>query len=304
MACRFAVPLVLNKLAGNLIELGVIGLPLADDSMRSMLVDCVRPEDRRGLHIVIIGVGVPPEGATKLESQILASLQATRVGVGQGEFTTPAFTRGKVHGILTGAKIKRGHVLDRLAQARSAVESKAMGKSVVLVYYQGGEIIENRDRFILTLAPPGSQDLSDSERLRAESLDSADLERFVASTHGAHLLLLDVARDPRPDSAQPGGSVLGSHAAVLRYAWLQHSTAPPAAQLITSLPAALQPKREAKPGTSDSVLLRDLDHRLAEQFVQQNGRFVSKVQDFRNSLIYEGQVPAALADLLLTTPVK
>ena len=50
-----------------------------------------------------------------------------------------------------------------------------------------------------------------------------------------------------------------------------------------------------------SVVLRDLNVRLAEQFVQQDGRFVSRSKDFRNSLIYEGQVPAALADLLLTT---
>jgi hypothetical protein len=103
---------------------------------------------------------------------------------------------------------------------------------VVLVYYEGGETLNERGQFLWTdpLVP----------RQRA-AINRNDL-LVLNEVPGAHLLLLDVARAAAPVAARPpadDGWFRTARAGVMRYAWLAGSPVPSDVRLIAALAKAM-----------------------------------------------------------------
>ena len=112
---------------------------------------------------------------------------------------------------------------------------------VVMIYYQGGEAINERGNFFQTFAGQGQN------AMREFGMPCDELVQFLAETGGAHVLLLDVDRGPLPRDAQPGQfrdkivhwkddyPQAEAHVGVLRDAWLGENDPPREARLIAAM---------------------------------------------------------------------
>src|SRR2546423_15720815 len=113
---------------------------------------------------------------------------------------TPAFEQVEPYGPLIGSKVRPGYIYDQLHNIKVAIELAQVGSpmnDVVMVYYQGGEAVNDQGNFFQTYAGQGQ---GVAKRF---DIPCDILVEFLAETPGAHVLLLDVDRDPSGKDSQP-----------------------------------------------------------------------------------------------------
>lgn len=281
---RFRLPLVLNQNQDNRVVLRFPGLKDVDESPLELMVDCTEPRTGQRLHVIIVGVGDKKELREELVQEFVGAISAERLQGGM-QFRSEAFKFGRIYDVLTGNHLDKSNVyasLYSIGERISQLNQSEHLNDVIMLIYQGGELVEKPDEFFLTMQPvPENVPLADSS-LRRRHLSSVELTDAVQRMQGAQILLLDVARQPETirlaEAKLPGFD----QAAVMRYAWLKLPV-----EVKNRLMAAI----EVVPD-SPSVRLSRLRDEITEQ---------AKLIDQRdpNALRFEHFIPSSLETLLL-----
>jgi hypothetical protein len=233
----FRAEALLSRLEDNEIDLRLGGAPLDILGDRKLLISCRKVVPNWRLHLLVIGIG--PVDRQELRDRALAALNGREFHEEDGTFQTPAFPVAKLYGPgRPDTDIHRPWMLGRLRQIRKAI---AMGprpsNEVVILYYQGGEVIEGREP-CLRLRPGSSLGENDIFRL-------SEIRERLSETRGAKLFLLDVthARHPAPVMLSQAAQWIqdDSPFGVLRFAW-QGNSSPADASLATTLGDAIKDK--------------------------------------------------------------
>jgi WD40 repeat protein len=282
----FQVPLFLSQPANNRVELELPGLPQEDADQRVYLAACARPvPEKRMLHLLILGISEKDAGG--LQRRVLAALGATSLHGRQ--FALPAFDQALVYGPLLDdvRPVERTDVFReflKIKKTMDALARKDLYTHVVMVYYQGNEVVNDKGYFLRTSGP----DLDPSLQFYRIPFDN--LEKLITETRGAQILLMDVAREASTKPANPSGDVqlfADSHAAVMRYAQLGKGPPGSQASLIGALEQSLR----------QASRLRRVEELVAERFAQ-----LRKAQ--QAPLLYSRYIPPSLADLVIGAAPK
>ena len=284
----------------NLIEIGVPNLQFQLEDSRRFYVDCAKPAKKRRVHLMVFSVD---QGVTEKKTLVDAAIRALngkrspstatpqrrrRGATPLVRFTTPAFQEGFVYGPLTVGEVYRQRVMGELQKVSArvrAVSQSDPGSDVIVIYYQGAELLFGPDGFYLTTEPANSpltqKAVRNPESLKYYSVTSDLLNGHVETNPGAHVLLLDVARLPQPDEHLTGWPN-DSRAAMLRYAWLGGSNSANQRKLLSGIermiPDAGKLEQLTEALKSDDVAFRSEDSR---------------------TLVFDDFVPPALNELQL-----
>jgi hypothetical protein len=278
----FRVEVLLNRAAGNRLEVDLPGLPPEDGSPTVYRVDCARPEqEKRYLHVLAVGVGAGTRD--QLRVRVLEALRAKPMGESRREFTLKHFERGHLYGPVVG-NVSPDRVYVQLVAIRDQIKLLAKGgpsSHVVLVYYQGAETLSARGHLLRTSSPevdPG---------LKHYRIPCDELEKKLADTLGAKILLLDVRRDAA--AAKENDRVVnwpaGSYVAVMRYAQLGKAAFLDSAGLISAWKEAI--------GKADK--LKGVDQQLQLLALKYN----KLLQKRQGELLYDPFIPVGLEDLVI-----
>lgn len=265
----FRGEILLSRVRGNRIEVELPDLKSKAGDRPEFTLDCLKPELRQRLHLLIVSVG--EKDGDKVKGQVLSALQAQSVS--GDEFSTPAFSSAKVYGPLVD-DVSRQKMFTQLCLIRLNIEAltrRAPSNDVVLVYYKGGESAALDPFLWSSLEAPKRQ----------PALTQTALEQYFGGTAGAHVVLLDVARD-QPATAQgnPAGRLPSdARFGVLRVSWPDQE--PPPARLLGSLNDAM--RRGNK--------LKDVAAGIGKEMASLSAR--------NKSLSYDQYLPQALEDLVL-----
>jgi WD40 repeat protein len=288
----FTASIVLNKSDNNTIELTLPRLSTESDCPLTTTVNCVKPVLERRLHLAIIGVGVSLEQTPALEQRALDAFQATRPPGKKTEFETPAFKRGWVYGPITDERVNRYRIQGLLDQIKRSVNSLSRYdpmNDVVVIYYEGGEIVYEEEQFFLTTREATTLGDLNPEIVKLSSVGSQLLSEFFASMGGAHLMFLDVVRG-REGLTQRAVLPNDRRTALLRFAWLRDAETPQEASLILAV-------RDVLSGEDEVSDLGSVVQRIGTQFVPDENVLVSR--RFGESLIFQQRVPPAISDLIV-----
>ncbi|MGE3804383.1 MAG: hypothetical protein AB7K24_06900, partial [Gemmataceae bacterium] len=211
---RFEAELLLNRAQDNVVEIELPTLKQDSSNRREFNLACAKPEEGQRLHLLIVAVG--EKNNQGLIDQALLSLRATR---DKGQIKTPAFAQVRVYGPLTDF-VTPEHVFTQLCLIKKTIDvlaSQGSPNDVVMVYYQGGEAVQNDGNVFET-----SLSKYDKE-LRRSGISLGGLQDFFDETLGAKLLWLDVAKVPSKDELgkdQVAKMAPDTYFNVLRYRWL------------------------------------------------------------------------------------
>jgi hypothetical protein len=232
----FEASLLLNWEKHNHVSLVASGQDADDRS--EFVVDCRRPVTRQRLHLLVLS----PEGqdAGELKAQVLRAVQAR---AGADGLKTPAFEDVELYGPLVGSQVRAPYVYGQLFNIKTMIDLAPEGapmSDVVMIYYQGGESVNEQGNFFQTHAGRGPGEA------RETGIPCDKLVEFLAAMPGAHLLLLDVERG-RPAGGgrdkivrwQDDYPEAQTHVGVLRYAWRGKAAPPVEARLISTMGKAI-----------------------------------------------------------------
>jgi hypothetical protein len=280
---RFSMPIMLNQSSDNRIAIRLPDLKDDEASSVDFSVDSVNPQLEQRLHVVIVGVGVPPEEQESLLDQFAAAMEVPADGWQGRSFKSGAFPMGRVYSVWTGDDLDDTNVfgsLHRIGESIRQLNQEDPQNDVVMLYYQGGELVEQPQEFFLTMQPVDDQVLT-PEMLRRRHLSSLDLTKVISRMQGAQVLLLDVARTPSA-AKMPYAKLAGfDQAAVLRYAWLQ-------------LPQRIKSQLLIAMSAATSAKLS-----LGEMRDQVQGQARAVENQFPDTLRFEHHVPESLRQLLV-----
>jgi WD40 repeat protein len=282
----FQVRTLLNRARQNRLELVVEGLPADSQNRLSWEMDCARPQSNLRLHVLIIGIGVPESERDPFVGRALKSLQIRkndRGGYEKDGYSGVGLYPSQKPGLCgTVSRQKIIYQLDGIKASIQALSKREGGRAsdVVVLYYQGGEILQQDGAVLLATSYAGP----------AGAFPARELVRFIEASQGAHVLLLDVGRPTSSDSneSQAPAAALGSlssRAGLLRYSWLKGLQAPPDAQLLTAVGDALD----------EASRLADVEKRVSAHFKETD-------QKYPRSLSYEGRLPHGLEELVIGKP--
>jgi hypothetical protein len=274
----FRAEVLLSRLEDNEIDLRLGGAPLDVLGDRKFLASCRQVQPNWRLHLLVMGIGAVDQN--ELRDRAIAALKGRPVDAEEGTFETPAFPTAKLYG-LGRAEISGPWIIGRLREIRKAI---AMGprpsNDVVILYYQGGEVVDVDDQEpCLRLRPGEGMTENDLIRLR-------EIKQRLDQTRGAKLFLLDVthAPDQVPLSLAQAAQWIQDELpfGLLRFSW-QEQPATPDVSLAGTLREALQQKITLKE-VSDEV---DRRSRLLRQRYA-SLQYLREFNRYFNSLVLGG----------------
>jgi hypothetical protein len=281
----FEAPLLLNRARDNHIRLAFS----ADNAGEPVecRVDCGEPATRLRLHVLVLS---PHAKTERIEEEVRKAIEPRRLEGGQ---PATAFEEVRIAATLTGSKVFRQFVYFQLVQLKEEIVSRQMTtlrrqdtpkNDVLMIYYEGGEAINNKGHFFETHAPSGS-----SKRF---GMSCDELANFLAELPGAHVLLLDVER-PAPAVDDPPRDKIARwkddypnariHVVVMRCARREGAGEAGGVRLIPVL-------QQTMPRANRLSELRALIEKAIAQFAD------------RNLLVFTAYLPSELADLTVGPP--
>jgi WD40 repeat protein len=289
---EFTAFAVLNEKKANRVQLALPDLTPDIATLFDFEVDCAQPVLEQRLHVLIVGVGTPRGSEPELERRVLEALQAKPLR--DKLWRSAAFDQIAAYGPLVGNDITPQQVRNQLSHIKLKIDelyhanrsSARPANDVVMIYLQGGALINVAESFFITTRPASdprtSRAVSQLEPriLMDVAVQSRTLANFLTHTTGAHVLLLDVTGNLQSNEGAQWPE--DSRAAMLRYTWLKGPQAPARARLLAALPEALK----------QSSRLSQLD----SQFAEYNRSLATQ---YPQSSAYSRQVPEILQNLLL-----
>lgn len=269
----FEASVVLNRPSDNQVEIELPNLAQESSNRPVFALDCRKPEERQRLHVLIVSIAEEDEG--RIKDRVLAALGARSTHY--NEFTTGAFSQGRIYGPLLSGEVSPRKMAYQIAEIRHRIEllsRREATNDVLLVYYHGGESMTESSPLLWT---------STDRKRRQAVINRTDLA-LIGETPGAHLMMLDVAREGSLSGPSARGpSWFGdTYAGILRYAWPDQGVAPLDTGLIQALQSALPYINR----------LKDVAERLSDQHAEMVRKY-PKLQ-------YESQLPRLLEDLIIS----
>lgn len=241
----FETELLLSWEKSNHISLTAQEQDAADHS--EFVVDCEHPVKDQRLHVLILAP--QSSSARELKAEVLKAVQS-RPDV--QPLKTPAFQEVYLYRLLVGSQVQSYHIYEELLRIQENIgawQGKLAKNDVVMVYYQGAETVTERGNYFRAYAPSQAQ-----EMVKDLGIPCDKLVNILAQTQGAHVLMLDVERDPQFQ----GGALTDvrdkitrwkddypqaqDHMGVLRCIWMGKVKPPPEARLLTAMGKALPQK--------------------------------------------------------------
>jgi len=272
----FQVKVFLSQPKDNRLEIDVPGLPVEDGDQRVYLASCVKPvPEKRMLHLLIIGIS--EKNGSRLKDRVLTALGATSI---RGrEFNLASFDQGLVYGPLVDNVRPVGQTdvflqFLMVKKTMDALARKDWFTHVVMVYYQGNEVVNDKGYFLRTSGP----ELDPS--LQFYRIPGDTLKKLLTDSRGVKILLMDVARET--STKEPAADVerqaeiqlfADSNAAVMRYAQLGRGRPQDQPSLIGALEASLHRASRLRP-VSQLVA-----QQLEELFKSNSASFRSRIPD-------------------------
>jgi WD40 repeat protein len=238
---QFAVPVVLTD-TENTIKIEVKENRTEGDktvgqdvlSRNTFKLECATPATQQRLHLLVVGVNVA-DGAA-LANRVLDTLGASERPNGlQGEFKTAAFEKSILYRVLIG-EVERGKVEAQLMEINKEIrrlhtQSKWLN-DVILVYYQGEDVVKDGERWLKT-----------SRNVQYPDVDAETYAipcRSLPREAGTPLLLLNVIGGAETTAQGPGKDepAIG----MLRYAWNDKREPQNAELLLTLFGKAIREK--------------------------------------------------------------
>ena len=290
----FKTRVVLGQKRANLIQVVLPTLATAVSHRQQFYVDCQNPIVNRRVHLLALSVDQGSDQANELVDSGIRALNGQR-SENSTESRVVQFESsmgtGFVYTPLMAGQITRQKVMRQIRAISSSVRAwnqKQPATDVVVVYYQGAEMIDHQSGFYLTTLPTSDTKTADAIRhpvhLRHSSVSSEMLNRLVETNPGAYLLLLDVTRAESEERTAKRDWPNDSKAAMLRYAWFSNNSTPETATLIFGLKKVVPEAHEL--GHLESAL-RANQTALSAQYPK--------------SLAFDGHLPDILRSLRLDT---
>lgn len=280
----FRARLRLNRAKDNVVSLDLPDLQQDAANQAVFHVDCLQPDERQRLHLLVVGVG--EQESSRIEELALKAVHGTR---GEGDqVTTPAFAQGRIYGPLT-KYVSRAQIVDQLFKIHLAIKSgdaADAGNDVVLMYYRGAEAVQSDGEFYLL-----TSESEHNPELKSSAVSGKLLASFFQRSPGAQVFLLDVNRQHPKDNSDAVDSATnarwprGSPAGAFRYAWLRDDAAPGSARLLVAVEGALP--KASNLGALGEEISRSYEQTRAE---------------FGASLVFDQYIPPDLRDLVLGAP--
>ena len=276
----FETLVVLSEEKQNQVVLDLVGAPKDAQSRLAFEVDCLSPRARQRLHLLIVGVGQRDAAALRRRALEAVGAEADASGRFAEPLRSTVFYRINAYAPLTG-KVTFSDVFRLLLDVRTDIEvpvaADASGEvtpinDVVMLYYEGGVLVPDKSRFMLSTSErydPGN---------RFSAVSSEWLAKFFDSMRGAQLALLDVSTKKPPHDIPVGDWNHDSHAALLCYTWREGIAPPAELRLINAVQKAL----------AATGRLGEVDRMLADLSAQSR------------ELDYNRVLPESLKSLLIT----
>jgi hypothetical protein len=188
---RFKAPIRLNQ-TDNKVVLKFNGVKLA--SPPTLALKCANPDLDQRLHLIVIAPG--HTDPAQLRTRVLKAFRAEKVK--GNSFSTGAFREGEI--TLLEPDVNRGEIGQALKDTSRQIEdSRSKLNDVIVVYFQGKEVLEEKTQYLLTLE-------SEKRGKLAETAVNCDrLREQLADFTGAKLVLLDVNR--KKEAGARGGKL-------------------------------------------------------------------------------------------------
>jgi len=231
----FQAKVLLSQPENNEIGLRLDNAPLDILGDRKLLVSCRNVQTNWRLHLLVIGLDAGDW--IELRDRAIESLKGRDFQESTSIFTTPAFPSAQLYND-NSSDIHRPWMLRKLSDISKAIRiSERPSNEVVILYYEGKEVIEGEDPS-LTLRMRADKNDNDFIRL-------SEIRETLSGARGAKLFLLDVTRtrdNPRPILEQAARWIKNdSPFGILRFS-RQAEPATPDGRLATTIRAALQEK--------------------------------------------------------------
>jgi WD40 repeat protein len=274
----FATEILLKRETDNSIEFETPGLKSSPETLPVVhIAECARFKPNQWLHLLIIGVGEQDE--TKLRDGVLKAIQARGE---PGNWHTDVFSRVNLYGPLISAldDLTPQEVQGQLFKIRAtmSIRGEEGVNDIIMLYFKGGELIDDDGHFLLTSPRRGKGKKPD------DALAFSELARFFARNQGAQLLFLDVVRDGKSVAEadqlkQWRHDADVSRVGVFRYSWLT-SGKPPALPETAHLDRALQ---DAMPR---AVRLGDVEKGLSDRIKEFVSQIPKPVKEYSYFWVY------------------
>ena len=180
---EFVIDLLLNRTTANHVEIVLPGLKQRSANRREFLADCAAPERIKRLHVlpvVIRNKGDAAEDEAKLVEKLHELVPSA------------ANATLKLYPPLT-KYVSPNQVLTQLINIKAFLDATATdggASDLVVVYYQGGEVIGTDGHFLLTSVS------AHNPNMQSSAVSCGFLSEIFEETLGAQILLLDLTRQP------------------------------------------------------------------------------------------------------------
>jgi len=180
---EFDIDLFLNRPTDNHIEVVLPGLKQRSANRREFVADCANPERIQRLHVLPVvihdtGAVVDQEKLVKQLAVMIPSVSTATV-----KLYAPLTDYVSPQKVMTQ--------LIRIKRSLDGTAKKGGSDDLVVVYYQGGEVINADGHFLLTsLSTPSNTNLKSS------AVSCEFLTGVFEETLGAEILLFDLTRQP------------------------------------------------------------------------------------------------------------
>jgi WD40 repeat protein len=250
----FQAEILLSQSENNEIGLRLDGAPLDILGDRKLLVSCRQVQANWGLHLLVIGVDTVDW--KELRTRAIESLKGRDFDESTRTFKTPAFPTAQLYND-NSSDIHRRWMTRKLGDISKAIRlSERPSNEVVILYYQGKEVVEGEDPCLTLRTRIDKSDDDDFIRL-------SEIRETLNGTRGAKLFLLDVTHTP--DKPLPileqAAQWLNDDSpfGILRFS-TRGPTAPPDVSLVAALREAIHEKVTLSEVSAEvdrkSVLLR------------------------------------------------
>jgi hypothetical protein len=221
METTFTATVLLTREKHNVIEIDLPEVPKAGGQRNACVVrHCAKPIQGRRLHLVVVGIG--EKNGQALMDRALAAIGAKNKkveGAKEQWQAPPAFETVVPYEPLVG-DVWQDTVFETLRLVKRRIQDAAAeaGKDVllgevVLLYYQGQEIITPKGHFLLT-----DQSTSDTNPERS-GVSCEKIVELFSDTPGAQVVMLDMKHQPGVEARAPAAAFKGTRVGLLHSYW-------------------------------------------------------------------------------------
>jgi WD40 repeat protein len=221
----FTAMVLLTQEKNNEIKVELPNLKMADGQRNACVVrECTDRISGRRLHVVM--VGIDDTNAAALKEKALRAIGAVPVPEENERWKAPpAFERVEPYGPLVGQEVTPTRVRSELRRVKRKIQTTPRQNillgEVVLLYYQGRELITEKGKHYLLTAVSSGDD--DPERA---AISCERIVELFSDVPGAQVVMLDAKREAKTNARQMAPAFDDPRLGVFHFFWLGGNVPP------------------------------------------------------------------------------